>query len=161
MINHNIEIPRKIVYEWRTLPYAPTLCYYLKHNGNPNIRPFQFSNRYGIYYPSSVDSWIALQESLGKSKNEIEKINKVVNVLKKYGTIPSPYAMTYKQKEIYNTMMLESPKEFISIYSKKIDYLKEELDKIKKNNGDDSIYEEYWWSIKRYEQDIENARLLQ
>ena len=160
LIGHNIEIPSKIVYEWRTLPYAPVLCYYLKHNGNPNIRPFQFSDKYDIFHPSLVDSWIALQESPGKSKSELEKINKVVNMLKEYGAIPSPCAMTYKQKEIYNTMMLESPKNFILTCNKKIDCLTKKLDEIEKNNGDDSLYEEYLWSIKRYEQDIENARSL-
>lgn len=160
LIGHNIEIPSKIVYEWRTLPYAPALCYYLKHNGNPNIRPFQFSDKYDIFHPSLVDSWIALQESPGKSKSELEKINKVVNMLKEYGAIPSPCAMTYKQKEIYNTMMLESPKNFILTCNKKIDCLTKKLDEIEKNNGDDSLYEEYLWSIKRYEQDIENARSL-
>ena len=104
LFNYNVEIPKLVVYEWRTLPYSPALLYYLQRGGNPNIYPFLFSDRHTIFHASLIDCWIAQQEDSSKSQDYLDKIDNVVNELKKHGAIPSPYAMTCKENMIYHRL---------------------------------------------------------
>ena len=158
LFEYNVKIPENVVYQWRVLEYYPALCYYLQHGGNPNIRPFQFSKRYNIFQPSLIDVWIAQQENPEKSKSDLDKINKVVQMLKKYGAEPSPYAMTFKQKSEYDKLQFDNPSAFISMCQEKIDYIGNKLRTMPESA---SQHDEYFWSMERYQQDIEFVRSMQ
>ena len=155
LFKYSVKIPEQVVYEWKTLFYCPALFYYLKNGGNPNIRPFLFSERYNIFHPSLVDAWIAQQEDPNKSQSDLNKIDNVVETLKQYGAEPSPYAMTYREYEEYHKLKQTDPHSFIALCQKKIEYISREMQKIQ---SDDEKYDEYFWAIKKFEDDIEDAK---
>lgn len=160
LFEYGVKIPEKVVYEWRVPPYRQALQYYLKHNGNPNVRPFHFKKESDIFFPSLIDWWISMQGQPGQNEKERRQVDRVVHMLKAYGAKQSPYAMTWKQREKYDRMQLEHPDEFVLKYKNKVDQLRKNLKNISKDGDDASLYDEYCWCIKRYEEDIKNAQLL-
>lgn len=151
LFEHNITIPVFVVWHWDNILYIPALTYYLEHGGNPNIRSFMIKNKkINGWEPSLIDKWIWLQDNPADTIDNQTKITDMVQKLISYGAKKSPYAMTYKEKHAYWELQRNNPNKFIQEQKKKIRILSDSLNKI----HDQDEYEEYIWSIRKFEDDI-------